>query len=395
MFQRINIQQQRMGDADHPLDLGFLVEAMLFYDRVDVVASRAGLGQLVRTFGPELLLEFLVRGHIALQFERNFTGVVTENFGTSLETCLLSVAQIERQDLLDVILPIVTEIVGRPGRSRRLSRSLASRIVQTRIDDELPVRVAEDLTSPGYLHDAVRSILEMYVPGHFPSDLRFEINVVEGKRFRIETNLDFVALNRTYHQIIPATHSSLDAPYVLSHMMEARKMLENSAAAGTELAVSPVYSRLTSLKLESVIRNRQRSAEGIAAFQDLVFDEGRSVADAINNGVRRLEDVLPVLSKAQKFREWLHTRQPDADLVKEYFRAVTSESWIDKLPNKLMRWSVFTGAGITLDVLGAGGIGTAVGVALGAADTFFIDSIVKGWKPDRFVNASLKEFIGK
>src|SRR5438876_2558514 len=140
-----------MGDADHPLDIGFLVEAMLFYDRVDIVASRAGLGQLVRTFGPELLLEFLVRGHIAVQFERNFTGVVTQNSGTSLEACLLTVAQIERQDLLDVILPIVTEIVGRPGRSRRLSRSLASRIKQIRIDDELRVRVAEDLKSPGYL----------------------------------------------------------------------------------------------------------------------------------------------------------------------------------------------------------------------------------------------------
>ena len=87
-----------MGDADHPLDIGFLVEAMLFYGRVDVVASRAGLGQLVRTFGPELLLEFLVRDHMAVQFERNFTAVVTENSGTSLETCMLSVAQIEEQD---------------------------------------------------------------------------------------------------------------------------------------------------------------------------------------------------------------------------------------------------------------------------------------------------------
>ena len=177
--------------------------------------------------------------------------------------------------------------------------------------------------------------------------------------------------------------------------MEARKMLENAADADAELAVSPVYSRLTSLKLESVIRRRQRSANNIAAFQDLVFDDGRSIADSINRNAKRLKDVLPVLMRAQKFREWLRTRQPDADLVKEYFRAVTSESWIDKLPNKFMRWSVFTGAGIALDALGAGGIGTAAGVALGAADTFLIDRIVKGWKPDRFVNASLKEFVEK
>ena len=96
MFQRINIQQQRMGDAHHPLDIGFLVEAMLFYGRIDVVVSRAGLGQLVRAFGPELLLEFLGRDHMAVQFERNFTGVVTENHGTPLETYMLSIAQIDR-----------------------------------------------------------------------------------------------------------------------------------------------------------------------------------------------------------------------------------------------------------------------------------------------------------
>jgi hypothetical protein len=395
VFRRINIQQQRMADADHPLDIGFLVEAMLFYEHVDVVTSRAGLGQLVRSFGPELLLEYLVRGHIGVKFERNFTGVVTENSGTSSETYLLSVAQIERQDLLDVILPIVTEIVGRPGRSRRLSRSLASRIPQIRIDDELRFRVNEDLKSRDYLNDAARVILETYVPGEVPSNARFEITPIGAETFKIETNLDFAGLNQTYHQHIPATHSTLSVSYILSHLMEARKMLETSADDGAELAVSPLYSRLTSLKLESVIRSRQRSAGSIAAFQDLVFDDGRSIANAINSSAKGLQDVLPVLARAQKFREWLRTRQPDADLVKEYFRAVTSESWIDKLPNKFMRWSLFTGTGIALDAFGAGGIGTAAGIAIGAADTFFIDRIVKGWKPDRFVNASLKEFVEK
>ena len=395
MFQRINIQQQREGDADHPIDIGFLVEAMLFYGRVDVVVSRAGLGQLVRTFGPELLLEFLMRDHMAVQFERNFTAVVTENSGTPLETHMLSIAQIERQDLLDVILPVVTKVVGRAGRSRRLSRSLASRISQIRIDDDLRFRVTEDLRSPGYLNEAVRAILETYVPGGLPSNATFEIIPLGAEKFRVGTNLDFAALNRIYHQRIPATHSSLSTPHILGHIMLARKMLENSADAGAELAVSPVYSRLTSLKLESAILSRQQSAENLSAFQDLVFEDGRSIADAINSGARRLEEVLPVLERAEGFRDWLRTRQPDADLVKEYFRAVTAESWIDKLPNKFMRWSVFTGAGITLDVLGAAGIGTAVGVALGAADTFFLDRILKGWKPNRFVNASLKELVEK
>jgi hypothetical protein len=41
-------------------------------------------------------------------------------------------------------------------------------------------------------------------------------------------------------------------------------------------------------------------------------------------------------------------------LVKNYFRAVTEQTWRDKLPTEAVRWSLFTGAGLIVDVLGAG-----------------------------------------
>lgn len=66
---------------------------------------------------------------------------------------------------------------------------------------------------------------------------------------------------------------------------------------------------------------------------------------------------------------------------------------LDKLPAKSVRWSLFTGAGIGLDALGAGGIGTTAGVALSALDSFVIDKILKGWKPHHFVEGDLKGFI--
>jgi hypothetical protein len=37
--------------------------------------------------------------------------------------------------------------------------------------------------------------------------------------------------------------------------------------------------------------------------------------------------------------------------------------------------------------------GAAVGVGLSAADTFLLDKLLKGWKPNQFVEGPLKEFI--
>jgi hypothetical protein len=396
MFEKIAVQQQRAGDAENPLDIGFLVEAMLFYGRVNVVANRAALRQLVRVFGPELLLEFLTHQYFKISFERNFTGVMTENSGTPLATHVLTVAEIERQHLFDVLPPLVIDILGRPSRARRLARSLASHIDEVSIDTELRGRVMEDLSSPGYPLSAARTIVETYIQGaSFPADRQFDLVPIGEGKFKVETNFDFAGFNRIYHQKIPVTHSSLDAAYILSHIMEARKMLEEAAQSGAELAVSPVYSNLTALKVETALHLRTKSAQNISAFQDLVFDSGRSIADAINTKSRTLHDVLAVLERATQFREWLQPRQPDADLVKEYFRAVTAETWIDKLPSKIMRWSLFTGAGVAMDLLGAGGIGTAGGVLLATADTFLLDRIAKGWKPDQFVNGPLRRFAGE
>ena len=80
-------------------------------------------------------------------------------------------------------------------------------------------------------------------------------------------------------------------------------------------------------------------------------------------------------------------------MIKEYFRAVTEESWVDKPPTKVARWSVFTTVGMAMDAAGAGGLGTIAGALVSAADAFFLDKILKGWRPNQFVDGPLKTFI--
>lgn len=85
-------------------------------------------------------------------------------------------------------------------------------------------------------------------------------------------------------------------------------------------------------------------------------------------------------------------REHQKDLLKEYFKEATAATWVDGLPVKSLRWSVFTAIGLGVDALGAGGVGTIAATALGAADTFLLDRLLKGWKPTQFIEA-LRPFV--
>ena len=69
------------------------------------------------------------------------------------------------------------------------------------------------------------------------------------------------------------------------------------------------------------------------------------------------------------------------------------ETWVEKLPAKRTRWSIFTGIGLGIDALGAGGLGTAASVAVSAVDAFLVDKLTKGWKPHQFVEKDLKSLF--
>ena len=66
------------------------------------------------------------------------------------------------------------------------------------------------------------------------------------------------------------------------------------------------------------------------------------------------------------------------DLTKAHYKEVTKRSWIDKLPSKTVRWAMFTGVGLAVDIVGSGGIATTIGVSLSALDGFLLERLIKG-----------------
>lgn len=122
------------------------------------------------------------------------------------------------------------------------------------------------------------------------------------------------------------------------------------------------------------------------------MDNGHPIREVLNSRERTFTDFLKVIEKADNYKHWLKGLSEDTNLIKEYYRAVTTETWVDKIPGKAFRWSFFTGAGLVLDAVATGGVGTIVGLGLSLGDAFIIDKMIKGWKPNMFIESNLKDF---
>ncbi len=395
MFDSICIRQQGLGELtiSEPLDLGFLAEAMLFYQNVHVIANRQMITHLISKCGSDVLIDFLDSGFLRISFLENFEGIYTENSNTAYEhyTPVLG-AMPHRAWKEDAKNLFVEEIGGSVKGGQRLAKRFSKHIKPISYDDSVRVETLEDFSSGGYIRDGVSCLLHYLAPEYSVSNnLVFQVTRNDGK-FSVETDIDFSKANESYHRLFSSSHSSLSVAYLLSILMAARGDWYFASRFSSEVATNSVNSVIFNLKFDDLLKRRSESGHQISAFQDFILDDARALREAINSGERNFAELQKVLSSAAKFRNWLKNQDPDQELVKAYFREVTKTSWVDKLPTKSVRWSIFTGLGLAVDALGGSGLGTASAVAVSASDAFLLDRLLKGWKPNQFVDDSLKKF---
>ncbi|MBB3873686.1 hypothetical protein [Brevundimonas mediterranea] len=166
-----------------------------------------------------------------------------------------------------------------------------------------------------------------------------------------------------------------------------------SQRQSTDLVGSSEIRDLAIHRIDLSLQRAHRSAEQIEGFQTVVFEGAGGLADAYNRGAISFEDALRLIDRSTKFREWLVGLSPDADVLTEYHAAIAKDAITDKLPVATVRFAFFTASGAGIDALtGGSGIGTAAGVGLSAFDTFVIDRLLKGWRPNMFVEAAKRSF---
>lgn len=410
MFESICIRHNR--DTGSPLDLGFLAEALLYYRRVHICGDRTTLTFLARTLGPDVLLELLQSSRMSLDYWENIAVVMTRTDSGYYERHRFETADMPSTHLQHVAPELLQELLGKSGKGRRMANRLMSYITPRFFSSDRTEQPPSDLGDEHYVQEAVAEVLKGFVPEYsLPSPFIFKLvqdrlpsgavppdplgfdSDPEWPYFRIETNIDFTRANDLLHRRVPVTEMSLTPAYLAGFVNGSRIDLLDTSQMSAEIALSPIRSAVLKRRFSGILARRFENEEKIEAFHEFAIGDASSVREAVNSGARNFSDVMRLLQAAERFKDWIQGRPDDADLRREYCRNISRTDWADTLPTKSVRWSVFAAANVALGLATTPTAGILGGLGLSILDSLLLDKIIKGWRPNQFIEGDLREFV--
>lgn len=393
MFDSINLG---MSTSGKPFDAGILAESLIFYRKVCLIASSSTLGVLFKLIPPLQVLRLMQQGVLEIHFSESAKAVFSTNPYPGIQKYSLGAFSFPGGDLETQATAAVRQAMGKTGQSRVAASQFCKLIRpsdQNTFNDYLflnELKVAEIVVPE------VSALVRKLAPNYTQSEpIKFSIEG-QSSGFIVKTNLVFDAINSEYHKMVSPAHSTVTEAYILALIQKARESAYLAAKLGSELVADPVESCILESHLDEVIAARSRSENEIDSFAHLILDAGKPIREMINSGRVDFAEVLKVVERSAKFREWASGQATDANLVTALYQKTIQDTWIEKLPSKSVRFALFTGGGIALDALvGSGGIATVASVGLGAFDNFLVDKLVGGWKPHHFVEQDLAPVFRK
>jgi len=287
--------------------------------------------------------------------------------------------------------------LGRSWQTHRLAKRFLSKIsVRQNVDivgqkDGLPGLASSDLDDAHYVRDAIRESINGLVPRYvLPTDFRFSIWRTDNG-FIIDDNINFPALNAAFKASYPSSDIVLTPALLIDQLLEARLDLQLSSLYMAEIVTNEATSSIIRRRLAALVAKRDKNVSGIALFQQTQLRDARAIREAINSGEHSFDGFLKILGKAEKFKDWLRSRNPDGNLLDEYYKAVKAETWIEKLPSKSLRFVVAFGLAVALEAAYPSGLGILAGLGLEAADHLLLERLLKGWRPNQFVEGPLQK----
>ena len=123
MFEAITFSTQNKTDTENPLDIGRLMECMLFYSRTTVVADQGILKQLIRVFGSDSLITLIEASVLDITYTESNIGIITNAINGIQYHDAVEFSS-PQHTYQDVIRRICIEIIGKAGKGRRTAQKL-------------------------------------------------------------------------------------------------------------------------------------------------------------------------------------------------------------------------------------------------------------------------------
>ena len=234
-----------------------------------------------------------------------------------------------------------------------------SRFVQRSVyTPEMLEQAREDWLDSSYVIPAVKSLLSHDAPEYkVPDPLVFQLQKVPGIGFRVTTNIDFEAANASYHQHVSKDISTLSEAYILIMLADTRRDLLVGSRLSSEFALAPDRALIATCKFAEVLSVASSGIRAADLFQEEVVENVPSIREAVNSGGRTFRDIIQLIEKGEKFKNWLRKHETGQDLRGAYCREIAHVDWADRLPPKSVRWLLITAA---TTALGLGGIAVPI-----------------------------------
>lgn len=394
MFHRVCIKSKELNSQK--IDIAFLVETMLFYGKVIVLAHREELKTLFYFFGEDTLAELIKSGRIDLRIREDILGSM--NFSNGKYN--INLFSKENETYTGILYQAHRELINNSTKNSAFVKRFSELSQPFRYGEDITRQIRNDFDNQELLNKLLPIYLNSRVP-NFELPEKIEIAIIKDSSFgpfdaySLNSNVDLEALNRIHKENNPDNFHPIDYTGFFLSLAESKGDIFIASQFESELVTNELYSKFIDIQLTEIIKRRVQSQDNINLFDEYILKDCHTIGEAFVTGVITRNELLELLNKADKFRDWLDKVPDDKSLIGEYHVAVTRETFADKLPTKRARFIIFEGVGIALDVMGAGGIGTAVGTGLAAFDEFYLDKLIGGWKPNQYIDETLKPKINR
>jgi hypothetical protein len=218
VFERIAIQNQPTGSPHGPLDLGLIIEALVFYGHVEIIIDGAGLRQLLHRLTPQQLVDLAESESVTILTFTNFHGILTNQKFGMVERHRSGVYTAHGSELRHQVIPLFREILKSGKAAERLGGCFLNALVEMQYPDALRLGVENDLLDPTFVDQALPILLDKQCPGYRQQaqDLRFEVTR-DGEELRVTSNIDW-KLASMFHQVEFGGDSAIAPSNILAQL---------------------------------------------------------------------------------------------------------------------------------------------------------------------------------
>jgi hypothetical protein len=390
MFRSITFRSHEKYAGKLELDIGLLLECMLFYEQVTILANPGVLKLLLQCINGDDLAELIENGFLDVIYLEDSPGIMNHSKGLRDSVLAPIFFYTETMSLQHQLWETCIEVTGKSGKGRRLAQRLGKNIHSRKHGDQIENNTKDIFLNQDYVKYSFKTILEAWIPSLVWDD-RIAINTFENEGgIGFESDLNFPNLTQHFRLQNPDKDYSITPELVLSKMLDAETHLYFSSEFLSEIVTDTVGSELMTKRVDN-IASKISGNTSHRSFSEFIMGGVISFREAIRLKQISVHDAVKIIIKSQKFKEWLRGRPTEEVAMQEYMRLLAEETFLSTLPGKTVRFALFGGISAAVGLLASPTIGIGLGLSLNAFDGFLFDQFMNGWRPTQFVENELKK----